>query len=45
VDLLLFTKFEDFAGNIAAIVVVSQNLMSLNLCLSQIAMKMLNLFK
>jgi hypothetical protein len=34
VDLLLFVKFEDFAGNMAAIAVVSQNLMSPNLCLS-----------
>jgi hypothetical protein len=41
-DLLLFAKFEDFAGNMAATAVASQNSMSPNLCLSRIAMKMLN---
>jgi hypothetical protein len=33
-DLLLFVKFEVFAGNMAATAVVSQNSMSPNLCLS-----------
>jgi hypothetical protein len=42
VDLLLFAKFEDFAGNIAAIAVASQNSISPNLCLSRIVIKMLN---
>jgi hypothetical protein len=41
-DLLLFVKFEDFADNMAATAIVSQNSMSPNLFLSQIAMKMLD---
>jgi hypothetical protein len=42
VDLLLFAKFEDLAGNMAATAVANQNLISLSLCLSQMAMKMLD---
>jgi hypothetical protein len=45
VDLLLFAKFEDFVGNMAAIAVASQNSMSPNLCLSQIVIKMLDPLK
>jgi hypothetical protein len=44
-DLLLFTKFEDFADNIAAIAVASQYSMSPNLCLFRMTMEILDLLK